>query len=114
MRSSASFSVARGQPTFIRIKPLPSFPNDAPSFNPTLASLTKNSTRRSWLSRQQKVFVFNVLEGDGMPSRGPNYRRKYEAVLNDDYLAKGWHVVDTKLSSEEESTYMVVVLERED
>ena len=28
--------------------------------------------------RQQKVFVFNVLEGDGLPSRGPNYRRKYK------------------------------------
>jgi len=64
--------------------------------------------------RQQKVFVFNVLEGDGLPSRGPNYRRKYEAVLNDDYLAKGWRVVDTRLSSEDESTYMMVVLERED
>lgn len=64
--------------------------------------------------KQQKVFVFNVNEGDGQPARGPNYRRKYEAELNEKHLQQGWRIVQSHLSSEEEMTYMMVVIERND
>ncbi|MBQ8746294.1 MAG: helix-turn-helix transcriptional regulator [Clostridia bacterium] len=65
------------------------------------------------VKKQQKVMVFNVLEGDGV-STGRNYRRKYEAELNDNYLLHGWKVVQSHLSSTEEMTYMMVVIERDD
>ena len=65
------------------------------------------------LKKQQKVMVFNVLEGDGM-STGRNYRKKYEAELNEKYLLQGWKVVQSHLSSTEEMTYMMVVIERDD
>ena len=65
------------------------------------------------LKKQQKVMVFNALEGDGV-STGRNYRKKYEAELNDNYLLQGWKVVQSHLSSTEEMTYMMVVIERDD
>ena len=66
------------------------------------------------VKKQQKIFCYNVQEHDGTPVNGRIYRRKYEAELNDKYLAQGWHIVDSSLSSETEFTYMMVVVERED
>ena len=66
------------------------------------------------VKKQHKVLCYNIQEGDGTPANGRNYRRKYEAELNDKYLTQGWHIVNSALSSETEFTYMMVVVERED
>ena len=65
------------------------------------------------VSKQQKVLVFNVLEGANPPSLKPDYSRKYDAELNEKYLRQGWRVVQSGLSSEQEFTYMMVVIERD-
>ena len=65
------------------------------------------------ISKQQKVLVFNVEEGDGQVSNGREYRRKYEAVLNDKYLLEGWRIVSTQLSSNDDMTYLCAVIERD-
>ena len=58
--------------------------------------------------RQQKIFCFNIDESD------TDGRRHYDAELNDKYLAQGWKVIHSSLSGAEGSTYMLVVLEKED
>ncbi len=65
------------------------------------------------VKKQQKVMVFNVLEGDGV-STGRNYRKKYEAELNDNYLLHGWKVVQSHFFGDADSVYMMVVIERDD
>ncbi|MBQ3529326.1 MAG: helix-turn-helix transcriptional regulator [Oscillospiraceae bacterium] len=65
------------------------------------------------IRKQQKVLVFNVLEGANPPSWKPDYSRKYNVELNEKYLKQGWRVVQSSLSSEQEMTYMLVVIERD-
>ena len=57
--------------------------------------------------KQQKVLVYNVCTSSG------GYNKKlYDAEINDKYLATGWKVIQTQMSSDSEQTYMMIVLER--
>ena len=57
--------------------------------------------------KKQKVLVYNVCTSSG------GYNKKlYDAEINDKYLATGWKVIQTQMSSDSEQTYMMVVLER--
>ena len=57
--------------------------------------------------KQQKVLVYNVCTSSG------GYNKKlYDAEINDKYLATGWKVIQTQMSSDSEQTYIMVVLER--
>ncbi len=63
------------------------------------------------IKKQQKMFVFHANAREGRSGNSP---RTCMVVLNDQYLSKGWRVVQSQLSSEEENTYLMVVLERDD
>lgn len=57
--------------------------------------------------KQQKVLVYNVCASSG------EYNKKlYDMEINDKYIAAGWKVIQTQMSSDSEQTYMMVVLER--
>lgn len=60
--------------------------------------------------KEQKVFCFNVNEGTGGRTA---FVPKYHSVLNEDYLKNGWNVVQSSVSSEQEMTYMLVVIEKD-
>lgn len=66
------------------------------------------------VKKQQMLLCYNVKEADDGTYNRRNYRRKYEAELNDKYLKRGWRIVNSHLSSERETTYMMIVIERYD
>ncbi len=58
-------------------------------------------------AKASRVFCFNPYSGGGNP-----FVFTYDEKLNKDYLMKGWRIVSANLSSEEETTTMLVVIER--
>lgn len=60
-------------------------------------------------SKQQKILVFNV---QAYVKGSPSNPRICEEVLNNNYLSKGWKIVQSQLSSQQEQTFIMVVLER--
>lgn len=66
------------------------------------------------VKKENRVFCFNMNHGSGGGKTGQPFVYKYDAVLNRDYLQKGWHVVSTQISSEDESTYLCAVIERDE
>ena len=83
---------------------------------PVLAKVLETTTDYLFgcVRGEQRVFCFSVCEGSGGGNTGKPWIAKYRKVLNEDYLSKGWRVVQSALSSEEVMTYMLVVLERAD
>ena len=63
------------------------------------------------IKKQQKLFVWNVQEREGRSCDSP---RKCMIEINDKYLSQGWHIVQSHLSSEKESTYIMIVIEKND
>ena len=53
--------------------------------------------------RQQKIFCYNIDD------HTEDARRRYDSELNDKYLAQGWKIINSSLSSADGSTYMLVV-----
>ncbi len=60
--------------------------------------------------KEQKLFVFDVCQWEGKADAEP---RKCMKILNNQYLSKGWRIVNSQLSSEKESTYIMVIIERD-
>lgn len=83
---------------------------------PQLAKVFETTTDYLFgcMKKENRVFCFNVCHGTGGGNTGKPFVFTYDAKLNRDYLQKGWHIVTTELSSEEEMTYMLVVIERDD
>ena len=76
---------------------------------PQLAKVLETTTDYLFgcVKKESRVFCFNPYSGGGNP-----FVFTYDEKLNKDYLMKGWRIVSANLSSEEETTTMLVVIER--
>lgn len=63
--------------------------------------------------KEHRIFCMNPNHGNGGGNTGRPFVPTYQKILNDGYLSKGWHVLNAQLSSEKESTSMMVVIERD-
>lgn len=63
--------------------------------------------------KEHRIFCINPHDGKGGGNTGRPFVFTYQRLLNDDYLKKGWHITNAQLSSEDESTTMMVVIERD-
>ena len=82
---------------------------------PQIAKLFETTTDYLFgcVKKENRVFCFNVCAGKGGGNTGVPFVFAYDEKLNQNYLQKGWHIVSSELSSEEESTFMLVVIERD-
>lgn len=65
------------------------------------------------VKKEQRIICFSPWNGTGGGNTGKPYVPYYESKVNNPYLEKGWHVVSSAISSEEESTCVFVVVERD-
>lgn len=65
------------------------------------------------VKREQRVICFSPWNGTGGGNTGKPYVPMYESKVNQAYLEKGWHVVSSSISSEEDSTCVLIVVERD-